>query len=78
MAIPSINVYMVVFPETVLPGVCSSRVVRVHPRIKVCLLLLNVGVDFLSECDSIELILQVLLNLSHIPFACGLFALILE
>lgn len=37
---------------------CSFRVVQVHPRIKVCLHLFNRSVDFLSECDSIELVLH--------------------
>lgn len=46
------------FPEAVLSGVNSLRVVRVHPRIKVGLQLLDSGVDFLSDSDSVELILH--------------------
>ena len=45
------------FSETVLSGVGSLGVVGVHPRIEVCLQLLNRGIDFLSKCDCIELVL---------------------
>ena len=46
------------FSETVLPGMCSFRVVKIHPRIKIGLQLFDRCIDFLSECDSIELILH--------------------
>ena len=46
------------FSETVLSGVGSLGVVGVHPRIEVCLQLLNRGIDFLSKCDCIELVLH--------------------
>lgn len=46
------------FPETVFYGVCSFRVVRVHPRIKVSLQLFDSCIDSLFECDSVELILH--------------------
>ncbi len=46
------------FSETILSGVSSLRVVRVHPRIKIGLQLLDRDVDFLSESDGIELILH--------------------
>lgn len=46
------------FPETVLSRVCSLGIVGVHPHIKVCLQLFDRGIDFLSECNSIELILH--------------------
>ena len=46
------------FSETILPKVGSFRIIRVHPRIKVGLQLFDRCIDFLSECDSIELILH--------------------